>query len=312
MAVKGKAIAKSLFVAFILAIAILFSHYLYFESKRLEACGIDLFKDWRSYIAYVMSKIPYVKDRVQYTPLKIGSPAEYYKEVMEGVLVEVGKRMEEVERKEKEVEKLKSEYEAALKALNDIRSRLEEKIKEVEQVKEVYISGQEKVKELADLLKVSDPEEIAPTLAQDSISIDTLAAALSLLPKDLSAEMIQALSKVNSPKAAKVIARIGSVEGIIQRIKEEEGALSKKLEEYAKVQADLLSLKAFRETLKGYFMSMDSYEVADLLSKLNLTTEELVSVLNLLSAEKRAEVLRVLQRNFPEIFRKLVERGVGS
>jgi len=142
--------------------------------------------------------------------------------------------------------------------------------------------------------------------------VDSLAAALSYLSKDLSATIIQALSKIDSKKAAQVLFRMGGVEGILQRIKDEEANLRKKLNELAKEKRKAISMDIFRQTLKDYFLSMNSYEIADLLVKLNLTIDEVISTLDVLDPEKRTEVLEVLQRNYPEIFRKLVEKGVGS
>ena len=312
MAKKGKLgrILKALFFAFIFAFLIIAFHYLYFEMTRIEGFGVKLFQDWRSYVAYVFSKIPYLKDRIEYKPMKIGNASEYYGEVFSGAVKDLGEKLRKLEEERKEVESLKKRYEDLINVLRDIKSKLESEYESERKKLEVYKEGKARIEELSKLIESSEPAQIAVTLSQENLSVDTIAAVLRNIPQDVAAEVIQELSKINPQKSADVLNRLGSVEKIYEDMEKERRSLEEMLKEVARERANLIDAKALKESISKYFENLSPDEIVSLMIDLKLDPDTIAGILSTLSRDKFLDVMAILQRNHPAVFKAVVEKGV--
>ncbi len=302
---------KALALAFVFAILFLLVHYMYFESRKLEACGANVFKDWRSYIAYVLSKVPYIKDRIQYTPIKVGNPSAYYKSVLSGVVEDVGKKMEEVEKKEQLLKSQKDEYERLLTTLRAMEKEWKDKFKEVNKSSAAYEDVRKKVQDLRNILKSGDPEELSTILIQDTISASTIAAAVDELPDDLKAEVLQALAKKNPLKAAQVTELLGGIEEKIKEIEDEQEKLKELLDEVAREKAKLENEKVIVDDIVRYLSSLNSRDIVKIMMDLNLNIDVIAALISGMPSDRSQEILSILQSEHPKIFKGLIERGVG-
>ncbi len=307
---KLKVVIKSIFIALILGILILTGHYLYYESTRLKTCGVDVFNDWKSYIAYLLSKIPYVKDRIEYTPLKISDPVERYDYIMEGYLKDISEKIDEIKKEEALIENQKKALEIEKKIVEEMKNQVKEKLLELERQKNEYFESLNKIKDFAELLRASDPEEISNVLNQDSVSPKTIASALSYLPKDLSAEILQSLSRVNPKKAADVVKEMAAVEDILKGIEAKQKELETRLKNLAEERAEFLNAKVLGEILSEYFNSLSAERVVQIIEDLDVNVDVLSFVIRSLTPDKRKPILDALSRLDPELFKELLESGV--
>ena len=306
---KGR-IIKALFFAVFFALILLVFHYLYFEMSRIEGYNVKLFQDWKSYVAYVFSKIPFLKERVQYQPLMIGSASKHYEIVFSGTVKEISEKLKELERREKEVERLRTEYEKLIEVLGDLKKTWEDEMKELQMQKEAYVEGKSKIEDLAKLLRSSDPEGIAKTIAQETLDVETLSAALKLLPEDVSAEIVQELSKIDPEKSAQILKEMGGVDRIYQKMDEERKRLEDLLKKTIYEMEKLVNTKALKENLENYLDELSAEDIVKLMVDLNLDVDTIGAILSLLTSSKFGDVMSILQNEHPEIFKAVVERGV--
>ena len=304
--------SKALGIAFIFAILIILVHYMYFESQKLEACGVNVFHDWKSYVAYVMSKVPGISGKIHYTPLRVGNPESYYKSLLSGVVEDVGKKLEEVEKKEQMIKAKEDEYRKLLETLNSMKARWEKEFKVVNKTSEAYEDVQKKVQDLKNILKSGDPEELSTILVQDTITASTIAAAVDQLPDDLKAEVLQALAKKDPIKAAKVTELLGGIEERIKEINDEQKRLEKMLDEIAKEKAELENEKIFVNTIIQYVSMLTSQDIVKLIMDLKLNIDVIAALVSKLPPDKSQEILSIFQSEYPKIFKDLIERGVGE
>ncbi len=309
---KGTRIIKALLIAFLLAFLVLIFHYLYFEISRIEGYNVKLFEDWRSYTAYVFSKIPFLKERVEYKPMKIGNASEYYKVIFSGISKDLSDKLKEIERRERDVEKLREEYQNMIKILKDLQKRWKEEMEGLEKQKEVYLESKKRIEDLANLFKSSDPAQIARTISQEAVSVETVAAVLKLLPDDVSAEIVQELSKINPEKSALVLNTIGGVDEILRKMEDTRRDLEKTLEKTSSEIEKLINIGALRDSLSEYMDSLSSDEIVKIMVNMNFDVDTVSAILSMLPKPKFTDVMEILQKEHPELFKKVVERGVGS
>ena len=309
---KGKRIFKALFYAFVFAILLLIFHYLYFEISRIEGYNVKLFEDWRSYIAYVFSKIPFLKERIEYKPMKIGNASEHYKLVFSGISKDLSDELKRIESKEKEVQKLQREYENLINVLKSVEKKWKDEMKNLEMRKEEYSKADKRIEDLAQLFQSSDPAQIVSTISQESMSVETIAAVLKRIPKDVAVEIIQELSKVDPGKSASILNAMGGVEKTLEKIEKARSELERTLEKTLDEMEKLVNMESLRSALKEYMEEMSAEDVVKLVMDLELDIDTTCALLSTLSKSKLMEVLKILQTDHPDVFKKVVERGVGG
>lgn len=299
-------------IAIIIATLLIAFHYLYFESTRLSTCGVDIFNDWRSYVASVMQKIPFVKDKIRYTPLKIGDPNYYYKNVVSSYAEEINLKLEELNKEKEHIEKQKKLLEIEMKAVKGLQSKWEKFYETEELNKKVYRDFEESVKRLADLMKESDAENVALIINQDSIGVETIAAALKYLPNDVSAEVVQALGKINPKKAAAVLKQIGSIDREIENIKAEKEELKRTLEKIIQEKKKVLNIQGLEEVISKYINDMTPEQLVDLIKDMKLSVDEIIKMVNIIEPSKRRDFLDYLRKEEPSVFVEIFKRGLGG
>ena len=312
MAKKRGGTAKALIYATIFAILFVVGYYLYFETRRIAACGVDIFKDWRSYIAFVLSKIPIIKEKVEYTPLKVQDPKEYYRTVLSGVVEDIGKKMKELEEEKRKVENMKRDYEKLLEVLKGMEEEWKKSFEEMNLQKREYENVEKRVEDLRRLMRSADPDEFASILVDETITPLTIAIALNGLPDDQKAEIIQALARKDPKKAAIVTAELGSVDVKLKEIKDEEERLRETLKEAAEKLADLEKKKILKSVIVSYISRLTSRDIVKMMMDLKLDLGTIAVVISNLPVDKAKEVLSILQTEHEDIFKKLVERGLGG
>jgi len=303
---------KVLVIGIVVAALLVAFHYLYFESKRLNYCGVDVFNDWRSYVASVMQKIPFVKQKIEYVPLKIGDPNSYYKSIISSYAEEINRKMEELSKKEKELDEMRKQLESEIGILKSLQKKWRS-FYETEQLnKKVYKDVEESVKKLADLMKDSDAENVAVIINQDNISVKTIATALHYLPNDVSAEIIQALGKLNPKKAAEVMKYIGSIDQEIESIKMEKEELKTTMEKIVQEKQKVLEIKGLEDAVAKYINDMTVDQLGDLISDLNLSVDEIIKIVNLMEPDRKQKFLNYLREKDPKVFLEIFRRGIGG
>ncbi|RKX40308.1 MAG: hypothetical protein DRP23_03400, partial [Thermotogae bacterium] len=98
-------ILKILFVLVLLLSVLLMYGYLKFELEKVYGEDFRLFQDWRSFVAFLLSKIPFLGERIEYKPMKMMSPKEYYSSVLRDYVKTYDEKLSEVLKREEEVEK---------------------------------------------------------------------------------------------------------------------------------------------------------------------------------------------------------------
>jgi len=307
---KGSKLLKSLLIAIIIAVFLIIVHYLYFESTRLSSCGVDVFNDWRSYIAYIVRKIPFVKEKIKYTPLKIGDPNYYYKNLISNYAEEISLKLEEINKEKESVEKQRKLLELEMGVVKGLQSKWKKFYETEEFNKKVYQDFEKNVKKLADLMKESDAESVALIINQNNIDVETIAAALKYLPNDASAEIIQALGKINPKKAADVLKRVGSIKEEIENIKAEKEELREEKKKIIQEKMQVLNIKGLEEVISKYINDMTPEQLVDLIKDMNLSVEEVIKIVNLIEPSKRRKFLDSLRREAPDVFVEIFKRGL--
>lgn len=209
---KGKLRLKLILFGFLALIVAYFVGYYIFEYYRLGKYDIKLFEDWRSYTAFLMSKVPYVNKYVKYQPMKVLSVEDYYNEQLKIYLERLEKQSEELKSKAEELATLKKNIEEEQKKLEELRKEVEKEKAELEKEKAEWEDYKNRLKTLANWLASSDPKQIAPAISDDQVSVELLVDSLRMLSNDVAAEILQALSNVNPQKAASVLSRLGTKE----------------------------------------------------------------------------------------------------
>jgi len=109
---KKKKVSVKIIMFFLLAMIVAwFVGYYLFEVYRLGQYNIKFLEDWRSYTAFLLSKIPYINRFVKYEPMKVLTVEDFYKEQfliyqekLEKQSEELRKKTEELIRFEKKIE----------------------------------------------------------------------------------------------------------------------------------------------------------------------------------------------------------------
>jgi len=201
-------------IVFFLAMLIIawFVGYYIFEVYRLEQYNIRFLEDWRSYTAFLTSKIPYIKRYVKYEPLKILTVESFYKEQFSVYLERLNEQSKKLEKRAEELSKLKKNIEDEQKKLEQLKKEVEGEKRKLEREKAEWTDYKNRLKTLANWLASSDPSKIAPAISNEEVSVDLLVDALRMLSDDTAAEILQALSSVDPKKAASIFSRLGSKE----------------------------------------------------------------------------------------------------
>ncbi|MBM7558929.1 hypothetical protein [Marinitoga litoralis] len=197
----------SIFITIIIIILV----YLNFEFNRLKTLNLSIQNDWKSFVAYMLQKVPVLKDRVKYEYLDIGNSYFIQEQLIKERLLEIDKKTQEINSQLEELKKLSSQISIEASNLAIEKEKFEKEKKLFEDEKRIFEDYNSRIEKLSQWFASSTPAQIAVALSRDEVSIDLIVNALLKLPSDTAAEIIQSLAQINPTKAANVISKIGEV-----------------------------------------------------------------------------------------------------
>jgi len=294
-------ILKILFVLILLLSNLLMYGYLKFELEKVYGEDFKIFQDWRSFVAFLLSKIPFLGERIEYKPMRVMSPREYYASILRDYVRIYDEKLSEILEKEKEVERKEKVLEMEKKVLANLKEEWQKKKKELE-IKEKDLEDYEKrIKDITNILLEADPEELSTMMNSEELSPVTLAVILKSIPSDVSAEFLQALARVNPKKAANVVKEMVGVEKIKKDLKDLLEETKKGLEELIRKEGELFDKEKYLEVVSGVLEDMEENLIVDFLKVLKIDSKTFRLLLIRLSQDKAEEILKIVYKDYPEL-----------
>lgn len=211
---KGKAVFLIITVLLVFGLLALIYGYIDFEFNKIGEAGVTPLSDWRSYLAFLLSKIPFVKNYIKYEPRQIIKPSTYYTEIYEAYIEKIDKDRQELEKRASELNQT-DQKQRALQA--ELSARTQElNLKEERLLAEIqsWQDQNSKFQQFADWLTESEAVQMAEALRSTSISVEEIVSGLRLVDAAIAAEIVGALALVDSNKAAQVLANLAGKEVI--------------------------------------------------------------------------------------------------
>ena len=294
-------ILKILFVLVLLLSVLLMYGYLKFELEKVYGEDFRLFQDWRSFVAFLLSKIPFLGERIEYKPMKVMSPKEYYSSVLRDYVKTYDEKLSEVLKREEEVEKKEKVLKMEESVLANLKEEWQKKREELA-VKEKNLEEYEKkIEDITKILLEADPEELSTMMNSEKLSPVTLAVILKKVPPDVSAEFLQALTKINPEKAASVVKEMVSVEKIEENLKNLLEETKRSLEDLIRKEGELFDKKKYLEVVAGVLKDMEDTLIVDFLKVLKIDAETFRLLLTKLPQDRAEEILKIVYRDYPEL-----------
>lgn len=309
---KGKlrAFLKALAIVLIIGFTVLVYGYFAFEFQRLQGLGIRPIEDWRSYISFLLSKIPYVNRFIKYEPLQILLPSQYFERMASATTERVQQMLQQLKQEREQLEKERQKIEAERRLVLEMKRAWEEKNLQLEAALK-KVQTPEDVEKVSQTIANADPAAIAPVLASESYSVESIALALLRLDATTRADVITELGKLNPNKAAEIMNNIASFEMISKGLAE----LNKQLEEKQKqINAQLSSLidASTIQTLSVEFLrQLSNDEILDMVESLSLDENAVMVLFSKLQTERIKELMKKLKERNEQLFHRLVVRGVS-
>ena len=294
-------ILKILFVLVLLLSVLLMYGYLKFELEKVYGEDFRLFQDWRSFVAFLLSKVPFLSERIEYKPMKVMSPKEYYSSVLRDYVKTYDEKLSEVLKREEEVEKKEKVLKMEESVLANLKEEWQKKREELA-VKEKNLEEYEKkIEDITKILLEADPEELSTMMNSEELSPVTLAVILKKVPPDVSAEFLQALTKINPEKAASVVKEMVGVEKIEENLKNLLEETKRNLEDLIRKEGELFDKKKYLEVVAGVLRDMEDTLIVDFLKVLKIDAETFRLLLTKLPQDRAEEILKIVYRDYPEL-----------
>ncbi|HPE68882.1 MAG TPA: hypothetical protein P5560_12660 [Thermotogota bacterium] len=211
---KGRNIFLVVLILAVLGILALIYGYIDFEFKKLGESGVTPLSDWRSYLAFLMSKVPVIKNYVEYTPRAVIQPQKYYTEIYEAYVEKIEADRAYLEKRNSDLNAYEQQLVAYDSQLKSRGNELDLREERLESEWRSWTDQKARFEELGSWFANADEELIAPALASDEVSVDELVGGLRLIDPGIAADIVGQLAQVNADKAALVIARLAGKEVI--------------------------------------------------------------------------------------------------
>lgn len=273
--------------------------YIVFEIDRLYGGRMSPFQDWRSYLAFLASKIPFLRERVRYQPMKIATPSEQFSEIFQRYIEIYNQKIEELTRKEEEMKREQDVVNAQKKVLEQTLKELETLRNELMVEKNKIQSYQKQLKELIDVLLSTDPRNLASALNQ--LDEETLAAVFKNMDPTNAGEFLEALSRVNAEKAANVMRKMIGVREIQQRMEELIENAKKSLEEVVKREQSIFLRENYLKVVAAVLNELEPTSAVDFLKREGFDSNTVRTVLSLMDRVKAQALLKYIQERNPEL-----------
>lgn len=294
-------ILKILFVLVLLLSVLLMYGYLKFELEKVYGEDFRLFQDWRSFVAFLLSKIPFLGERIEYKPMKMMSPKEYYSSVLRDYVKTYDEKLSEVLKREEEVEKKEKVLKMEESVLANLKEEWQKKREELAVKEKSLEEYEKKIEDITKILLEADPEELSTMMNSEELSPVTLAVILKKVPPDVSAEFLQALTKINPEKAASVVKEMVSVEKIKENLKNLLEETKRSLEDLIRKEGELFDKKKYLEVVAGVLKDMEDTLIVDFLKVLKIDAETFRLLLTKLPQDRAEEILKIVYRDYPEL-----------
>ncbi len=201
---KGKIIFWIFFFLFLFLIWM----YLDFEFQKIDYAGGKPLKDWRSFVSYFLSKLPYFKERVKYTPKYILPLTRQYELEMQRLNAYFSALEEGIRTKEKELSEKEKELKVREQQLNMEKAKLDSELKSLKAEKAKWEDYNTRLNRLAQWMSNTDATKIVGALKDKSISATDIASAFLRMNDSAVGDILQALATVDPGKAAAIIAHM--------------------------------------------------------------------------------------------------------
>jgi len=294
-------ILKILFVLVLLLSVLLMYGYLKFELEKVYGEDFRLFQDWRSFVAFLLSKIPFLGERIEYKPMKVMSPKEYYSSVLRDYVKTYDEKLSEVLKREEEVEKKEKVLKMEESVLANLKEEWQKKREELAVKEKSLEEYEKKIEDITKILLEADPEELSTMMNSEELSPVTLAVILKKVPPDVSAEFLQALTKINPEKAASVVKEMVGVEKIEENLKNLLEETKRNLEDLIRKEGELFDKKKYLEVVAGVLKDMEDTLIVDFLKVLKIDAETFRLLLTKLPQDRAEEILKIVYRDYPEL-----------
>ncbi|WP_041082621.1 hypothetical protein [Thermotoga profunda] len=305
-----KAFLKIIIIAIFISFTVLVYGYFVFEYNRIKGLSMNPIEDWKSYFAFLLSKIPYVNKYVKYEPLQILSPAEYFQDISKAASQRAQQILEEAKKTKTQAEEQLKLVEAERKIVIEMRKNWEDRLLQVEAAIK-KLQNPEDIKKISETISNADPAAIAPVLASDAYTIDSIAAALTGLSSDLRADVLTELGRLNPAKAAQVMNKIASVEGILRDLEERQKQLEQRQKQITEELSSLIDAKVVKDLSIEFLNQFTDEQILQMIDSLSLDENSVTVILSILKQERSKEILKKLKDQKPELFQKLVLKGVN-
>lgn len=309
---KGRlrAFLKALAIVLILGFTVLVYGYFAFEFQRLQGLGIRPIEDWRSYISFLLSKIPYVNRFIKYEPLQILLPSQYFERMASATAERVQQMLQQLKQEREQLERERQKIEAERRVVVEMKRTWEEKNLQLEAALR-KAQTPEDVEKVSQTIASADPAAIAPVLASETYSAESIALALLRLDATTRADVITELGRLNPNKAAEIMNNIASFEMISKGLAE----LNKQLEEKQKqINAQLSSLieaSTIQILSVEFLRQLSDSEILDMVESLSLDENAVMVLFSKLQPERIKELMKKLKDRNVQLFQRLILRGVS-
>ncbi len=307
---KLKTFLKIIAIALFISFTILVYGYFVFEYNRVKGFVMNPIEDWKSYLAFLLSKIPYVNKYVRYEPLQILSPQEYFQDISRAASQRAQQILEEAKKAKSQADEQLKLVEAERKIVLQMRKNWEDKLLQLEAAI-ARLQSPEDIKKISETISSADPVAIAPVLASGEYSVDSIAAALTNLSSDLRADILTELGKLNPAKAAQVMNKIASVEELIKGLTESKKQLEERQKQVANELSLLVDARTIRDLSVEFINQFTDEQIIQMIDSLVLDENSVMVLLSILKQERSKEILKKLKDQKPQLFQKLILKGVS-
>ena len=205
---KAKRIIISLMIIFVFILLALIYGYIDFEFKKIGESGITPLSDWRSYLSYLLEKVPIVKNYVEYTPRDVIKPQQYYSEIYETYIEKIEEDRIALENKAVELKTFEMQLNQLQRTLNARKEELDLQEERLTSEMTAWESTKERYQELANWLENGDEVLLAQAIASDEIDVESIVGGLRLIDPGIAADIVGQLAQINQEKAGKILANL--------------------------------------------------------------------------------------------------------
>lgn len=257
------------------------------------------FQDWRSYLAFLASKIPFLRERVRYQPMRLATPSEQFSEVFQRYIEVYNQKIEELAKKEEEIKKEQD-------VVNTRKKILEQTLRELETLKNNLMieknrveTYQKQLKELIDVLLNTDPRNLANALNQ--VDEETLAVIFKNMDPVNAGDFLEALSRVNAQKAANVMKKMVGVRELQQRMETIIEEAKKSLEEAIRREQEIFLRENYLKIVAAVLNELEPSSAVDFLRQEGFDPNTVKIVLSLMDRNKAQTLMKYIQERNPEL-----------